>query len=276
VLEKPGARTVLTTGANSGIGLAIVLELARVGFHSVGGVRSAEKAQVVHEKARSARLAVETVLLDVTDEAQSAEVVSRLRPYGLVNNAALTAIGAVEDVDDEESRLVLETLLIGPMRLARLALPHMKAGGGGRIVNISSIYGLVTTPLAGWYQASKHALEALSDALRVEVGSAGISVVVVQPGAIRTEIWQRAVADAARRSGSSYRTAYERLRSGILRSERLLQDPAVVGRVVARAMLADRPRARYLVGYDAHLLSLAGRLLPTRVKDRIVRQLVRL
>src|SRR6266403_1349196 len=142
-------RTVLITGANSGIGLATAIELGRRGFRSVWSVRSAAKAKAVAAAAAQAGVEVETVLLDVTDAAGSARVIDGLRPWGLVNNAGYSATGAIEDVSDDEARLLLETMVVAPMRLARLALPYMRAAGGGRIVNISSIYGRTTPPLMG-------------------------------------------------------------------------------------------------------------------------------
>src|SRR5579862_5728737 len=149
-------RVVLTTGANSGIGLATVVELARRGFRSVGTVRSRAKARRVAEAAKEAGVSVETALLDVTDADGCAEVVDRFRPWGLVNNAGFSVTGALEDIGDDEARQALETMVVAPVRLARLALPAMRDAGQGRIVNISSIYGLTTTPLTGWYQGCKH------------------------------------------------------------------------------------------------------------------------
>jgi NADP-dependent 3-hydroxy acid dehydrogenase YdfG len=125
---------VLTTGANSGIGLATVIELARKGFDSVGSVRSAAKAREVVRAAREAGVRVRTVRLDVTDTGGSARVIDELQPYGLVNNAGYSVTGAIEDVDDEEAHRAMETMVFAPMRLARLALPHMRASGEGRIV----------------------------------------------------------------------------------------------------------------------------------------------
>ncbi len=261
----------MTTGAGTGIGLAAVIELARRGFDSVAGVRSQAKARAVAKAARQAGVKVRTVLLDVTDARHCERVVSELAPYGLVNNAGVAASGAVEDVGDEDARAALETMVLGPMRLARLAIPHMRAHGGGRIINISSIYGLMTTPLTGWYQASKHALEALSDALRVEVASDGIAVVLIEPGAFRSNIWESAGNDVHRRLDSDYFAAYRRLEDGIKASQRLMGDPIEVGRLISSVMTAKKPKPRYLVGYDARAIEIYSRLLPTEVRDRLAR-----
>lgn len=265
------ARTVLTTGANSGIGLATALELARLGFDSVGSVRSAAKARAVRRAAKEAGLQVRTVVLDVTDADACARVIEDLRPFGLVNNAGYSVAGAVEDVDDAEARRSVETMVLAPMRLARLAIPHMRDAGGGRIVNISSILGLATTPLTGWYQASKHAIEALSDALRVEVARDRIRVVLIEPGGFRTGIWQEASDEMERRAGSRYGTAYERAQRGVRLSERLMGAPSGVASAIGRAMTAGRPRPRYLVGPDAQALAVWSRIAPTEVKDRLAR-----
>jgi NAD(P)-dependent dehydrogenase (short-subunit alcohol dehydrogenase family) len=270
------ARTVLVTGANSGIGLATVIELARKGFDATGSVRSAAKAKQVRLAATEAGVQVRTVLLDVTDARACARVIERLRPYGIVNNAGYPAMGAIEDVADEEAHRVVETMVFGPMRLARAALPFMREAGGGRIVNLSSIYGLTTTPLAGWYQACKHALEALSDALRVEVARDGISVVLIEPGGFRTGIWEEAAGDAERRERSPYGDAYRRLRSGMRVTQRLMGDPRAVARTIAGAMTSRSPRPRYLVGPDAQAIAFWNAVLPTEVKDRLARISLRL
>jgi len=264
-------RTVLTTGAGTGIGLATLIELARRGFHSVGGVRSQAKARAVSRAARAAGVKVRTVLLDVTDADGCNRVIAELKPYGLVNNAGVPASGAIEDVGDEEARTAFETMVLGPMRLARLAIPHMRDQGGGRIVNISSIYGLMTTPLTGWYQASKHALEALSDALRVEVASDNVAVVLIEPGAFRSNIWDSAGNDVQRRLDSEYFAAYRRLEEGIKVSQRLMGDPIEVARLIASVMTAKSPKARYLIGYDARAIDIYSKLLPTEVRDRLAR-----
>ena len=264
-------RTVLTTGANSGLGLATVLEVAGRGFRSVGTVRSQAKARTVREAAASAGVTVETALLDVTNAEQCRRVVDRYRPWGLVNNAGTPMVAAVEDVEDDEAKALLETMVVAPMRLARLALPHMRREGSGRIINMSSIYGRVTTPLNGWYQGAKHALEALSDALRIEVSSAGIEVVLIEPGGFRTELWDNAERQTRERRPSSYERAYERTVQGIRLSMPLLASPSRVAGVIGRALTVRSPRPRYLVGYDAQLANLMDRAVPTRIKDRVMR-----
>jgi len=265
------ARTVLTTGANSGIGLATALELGRRGFHSIGSVRSEEKAATLAKAAAEAGVAVEPVLLDVTDADGCRQVLGHLDLFGLVNNAGYGVTGAVEDVDDDEARQLLETMVVAPVRLARLALPAMRAHGEGRIVNVSSIAGRATAPLAGWYAAAKHALEAVSDALRAEVAGAGLKVVLVEPGGFKTSIWDDFDRDINKRAGSPFMAAYQRSLQGQKLAEAFMGRPEQVARVIASAIEGRNPRARYLVGVDAQLLALTDQLTPTAVKDRVLR-----
>src|SRR5438034_1011525 len=138
-------RTVLITGANSGIGLATAIELGRRGFRSVGSVRSAAKAKAVAAAAAQAGVEVETVLLDVTDAAGSARVIDGLRPWGLVNNAGYSATGAIEDVSDDEARLLLETMVVAPMRLAQ---PLM-----GDPARVAAVIGRALT---AWYPRARY------------------------------------------------------------------------------------------------------------------------
>jgi len=266
-------RTVLTTGANSGIGLATTIELARRGFHSVGSVRSPAKAKVVRRAARDAGVEVDTVQLDVTDAEGCAAVMADLDLFALVNNAGYALTGAIEDVSDEEARHLFETMVFAPMRLARLALPAMREHGRGRIVNISSIAGLVSSPLAGWYTGAKHAVEALTDALRVEVARDGVQVVLIEPGGFKTGIWEDMTRDIARHeeAGSRNTSAYERS----LQFQRLLEpimgSPAQCAKVIAGAVETRLPRDRYLVGIDAQAIRLSDRLTPKMLQDRVLR-----
>ena len=266
-------RTVLTTGANSGIGLATTIELARRGFHSVGSVRSKAKAKDLQAAAQDAGVKVDTVLLDVTDADRCQAVMDDLDLYGLVNNAGYALTGAIEDVSDEEARHLFETMVFAPMRLARLALANMREQGRGRIVNVSSIAGLVSSPLAGWYTGAKHALEALTDALRVEVARDGVQVSLIEPGGFKTGIWDDMTRDIARHqdAGSRNTAAYERS----LQFQRLLEpimgSPEQCAKVIAGALEARAPRDRYLIGIDAQAIRLTDRLTPKLIQDRVLR-----
>lgn len=266
-------RAVLTTGANSGIGLATVIEVARRGFRSIGSVRSEAKAEGVRRAASDAGLDVETVLLDVTDAAQCKEVMADLELFGLVNNAGYAITGAIEDVGDDEARALFETMVHAPMRLARLALPAMRAQGAGRIVNVSSIAGRFTAPFAGHYAGAKHALEAMSDALRMEVAGDGVRVALIEPGGFKTGIWEEFERDIDKReaAGSRYVDAYRRSLQGQKLVERIMGKPEACARVIGTALTTRLPRSRYLVGLDAQALLLSQTLTPTAIKDRIIR-----
>lgn len=271
--DSTAERAVLTTGANSGIGLATVLELARRGYHSIGSVRSDEKAEVVHKAAADAGVEVQTILLDVADPEQCERALAGLRLYGLVNNAGYAVTGAIEDVGDDEARAVLETMVVAPMRLARLALPVMREENAGRIVNVSSVAGRTTSPFTGWYTAAKHALEAATDALRMEVARAGVKVVLVEPGGFKTGIWEDAERDIAAReqSGTQYGPAYRRMLQAVRLGTPVMGNPSTVAKVIASAIEARSPKARYLVGIDAQVLNLVDTVTPTTIKDRVTR-----
>ena len=211
------------------------------------------------------------MLFDVTDPRGCSDVIEELHPPAIVNNAGYPGVGAIEDVTDEEARRQLDTMVIAPMRLARLAIPHMRRAGQGRIVNISSIYGLTTTPFSGWYQACKHALEAASDALRLEVARDGIRVVVVEPGGVQTGIWGAFEDDVVHRAGSDYAAGYQRLRTLLKAFSVFMGEPEGVAKAVGKALTTRSPRARYLVGHDAQVIAATQPLIPTDLRDRITR-----
>ena len=265
-------RTVLVTGANSGLGLATCLHLAELGFGVVGTARSEEKLDVLRNAAGEAAVPVDGAVLDVTDGPGCEAVVAGVQPWGLVNNAGYMNVGRVVDVTAEEALRQLDTLVVAPMRLAALALPVMRRRGSGRIVNVSSAIAHGSAAMTGWYQASKHALSAVTDALRREVAEDGIDVVLVEPGGLDTGLWDRAEDDLLRRrEGAGDRTAYDRsLR--ILRTGRpYMPGPAIAAEAIGRALTAGRPDVRYSVGLDAPFMRLAERLLPDRAQDRLIR-----
>jgi NAD(P)-dependent dehydrogenase (short-subunit alcohol dehydrogenase family) len=269
---KPDGQTVLTTGANSGSGLLIALHLAELGFRSVGSVRSPSKAKIVAKAAADAGLAVETVLMDLGDAARNAEVIDELRPVGIVNNAGFMSHEAMEEVEDDRARAYLETHVIAPMRLARLALPHMRAAGEGRIVQVSSLAGRVSFPLLGWYAASKHALEAASDALRNEVAREGIHVSLVEPGGFDSGISHELIQDHDAGPGP-YDTAKRRAARQFAMMRPLWAAPDDVAKAVGAALTSPRPRIRYIVGLDAQVNIRTAPFTPAFVRDRVMRLL---
>jgi NAD(P)-dependent dehydrogenase (short-subunit alcohol dehydrogenase family) len=269
------SKSVLVTGANSGIGLVTALELAGAGYDVVGSVRSAAKAEVVHAAAAEKGVTVRTIEMDVNDadscKAGIEEVAGMTDggPWAVVNNAGYAQAGSVEDIDDELVRAQLETNLVAPIRIARLVLPRMREQGDGRIVNVSSVAGRLSTPLMGWYCASKHGLEAVTDALRMEVEADGIRVILVEPGMFGTDIWSAAQQDQFPPATTArYAAAYARSDSMASQSKRL-PDPVWVARTIRIALSNPLPMARYLVGVDAVGGVLAETLVPTAVTDYV-------
>ncbi|HVE99344.1 MAG TPA: SDR family oxidoreductase [Mycobacteriales bacterium] len=266
------AKSVVVTGANSGIGLATVLELAGAGYDVIGTVRSDAKADLVRDAALARGFVVRSVQCDVTDVASTERAFAEIAamtdggPWAVVNNAGYAQPGAVEDVGDEAARAQLEVNLLAPARIARLVLPSMRARGDGRIVNVSSIAGRVTFPLLGWYHASKHGLEALSDSLRMEVAQFGVKVVLVEPGSFGTSVWAEGVARLPKLDATAYAASYDR--AGLIPTgSGRLPGPVWVARTIRLALASPLPMARYLVGVDAVGATVLDAVTPTVVSD---------
>jgi len=268
-------KSVVVTGANSGIGLVTCLELAGAGYDVIGTARSEAKAAKIRAIATEKGAELRSVVADVDDAASCERAFAEVSvltdggPWAVVNNAGFAQSGAVEDVSDELVRAQFETNVLAPIRIARLVLPAMRERGEGRIVNISSVAGRLSTPLLGWYCASKHALEAVTDALRMEVEADGVRVVLVEPGMFGTDIWS-----AAQEGGfpepttARYAAAYARTQAIGAKSDRL-PDPVWVARTVRVALSNPVPLSRYLVGVDAVGGVLAETLVPTALSDYV-------
>jgi len=268
------SRSVLVTGASSGIGLASALRLARSGWHVYGCVRREEDA----ERLRSD--GVEPVELDVTDSAQIAAAAEAVGPelHGLVDNAGIAIAAPLELVPLDELRRQLEVNVIGQVAVLQAVLPALRRARG-RVVLMGSIGGRSALPFLGPYAASKHALEAFADVLRVELAPWGIAVSIVEPASVRTAIWTKGAeqADAMRRELSPEAEQLYAARIARFREIALKRgpggDPDVVARAVEHALTASRPKARYLVGRDAHLRAWIERL-PTRLRDRVLAKML--
>jgi NAD(P)-dependent dehydrogenase (short-subunit alcohol dehydrogenase family) len=252
--------TVLVTGASSGIGLASVEAIAAHGdVHVVATVRRDDDAAMVGERQSILGHPVSTDLLDLRDEHQIDDVVGRHRPTVVVNVAGDVAFGPALEAEDRQIGDLLDEHLLGPLRLARAAVPHMRAIGEGRIVNVGSALARTTIPRTGWYAAAKSALATLTESLRIELADDGIAVVLVELGAVDTPAWDDPTAEdgsAGRRWAATARLVRP-----------LFPGPVSAARAVADAATVPSPRARYRAGFGGGLLSLTGRL-PRAMRDR--------
>ena len=270
--DHGATRTALVTGASSGIGQDTARKLQALGYTVYGAARRTDRLRAL------AADGIHPLPMDVTDDASMSAGVDRIleetgRIDVLVNNAGYGSFGAIEDVPMDEARRQFEVNVFGLARLTQLVAPHMRAQGSGTIINISSIGGRLTTPLGGWYHATKYAVEALSDALRMELRPFGIDVVVVEPGCIRTAWWAIAADHLkATASGSAYADQIRAV-AGTMRSEsnqRRYSPPEVIARTIGKIVTARRPRTRYAVGFMARPLIAARRILTDRAFDRLI------
>jgi NAD(P)-dependent dehydrogenase (short-subunit alcohol dehydrogenase family) len=282
-MSEPSTRgAVLITGASTGIGRACAEHLHSLGFTVLAGVRTASAADSLRgfDAAGSGRM--QPLMLDVTDRQSiasamgAAEEAAPAGLAGLVNNAGVAVGGPVELVPVEEWRRQLEVNLIGQVAVIQAALPALRRARG-RIVNVTSIGGLLATPLLGPYGASKFGLEAVTDILRLELRRFGIQVAAVEPGAVDTPIWQKSLTEAdealARMPAEGtrlYENEIKALRKAAEQQARAGVPPLHVARAVEHALAARRPRTRYVVGREAKMRLAIARLLPTRAMDRLV------
>jgi short-subunit dehydrogenase len=234
-------KTVLVTGASAGIGKATAIYLAQNGYTVYGAARRVEKMEELKS------YGIKPISLDVTkDESITACVEQIFQEAGsiaiLVNNAGFGSYGAVEDVALSDAKYQLDVNVFGAMRLAQLVLPKMRENHYGKIINVSSVGGKIASPLGGWYHASKFALEALSDALRLEVQPFGVNVVVIQPGGTKSEWGNIAVDSLLRVSGQ---TAYAGLVTGFKKSfEQVagnVPEPIVIAKLIKTSIEAKWP-----------------------------------
>jgi NAD(P)-dependent dehydrogenase (short-subunit alcohol dehydrogenase family) len=271
---------IFVTGASKGIGRACALRIARAGHQVFAGVRAPADAEDLQREGPG----ITPVQLDVTNGEQVraaadfiAQRVGSAGLYGVVNNAGIALACPLEFIPIDELRRQLEVNVIGQIAVTQAVLPLIRRATG-RIVNIGSIAGRSALPMTGAYAASKFALEALTDSLRVELMPWGIQVAIVEPGVIATPIWETSAAAADRILARLPATALEyygniidALRRHAAGGTTRGLPPDAVAQVVEHALFAKRPRTRYLVGRDARLRAALG-VLPDRVLDRLIRR----
>ena len=267
------SNVVLITGCSSGIGRATARTFNDNGWRVWATARDSTDIEALGE------VGCTTAALYVTDGDQVRRVVERLvkaegRFDCLVNNAGYGQAGAIEDVPLDRIHAQFDVNVYGVVRLIKAVLPHMRAQGHGTIVNVSSFMGRMTFPFRGIYAGSKHALEGLSDALRMETGSFGVDVVLVEPGTVKMRFERRTRETAA---GFTPEPVYEDASKWIDTAQRLSGwfgiEPEQVGAVIHRVAVSDNPKQRYVVGLDARILLWLNRF-PLRPLERAVSRLI--
>ncbi|HEY2571706.1 MAG TPA: SDR family oxidoreductase [Solirubrobacteraceae bacterium] len=278
--------TVLITGASTGIGQATALRLAGAGWTVLAGVRSHDAGERLAGEAASGR--VQPLILDVTDFQQIVAAAARVSELGgggdsspgrldaLVNNAGIGFGGPLELIHPDDLRKQFDVNVLGQIAVTQALLPALRAAHG-RIVFLSSVGGRVAMAFTAPYAASKHAIEAIGDALRVELATSNVQVALVEPGSVATPIW-----DKARQTGEqltvppSLQKEYGHVPAAM---DKTLKDtakrgvpPELVAQTIERALTARRMKSRYLVGRDARAMVIARRLLPDRVFDRVAKK----
>lgn len=271
---------VLVTGASSGIGLACALHLDRLGIRIFGGVRKEKDGESLIQKSAGR---VTPVLMDVTDETSIVSAVDNIVKaagsrglFGLVNNAGIAVGGPLEFLPLSEIRKQFEVNVLSQIAVIQAVLPLLRASRG-RIVNMGTIAGRVASPFIGPYSASKFALEAITDALRVELLPWGISVSIIEPGEVATPIWKKSLSAAEKtaqnfppQAAELYGSSLKAITSVVEKAAAAGIDPDIVARAVAHALTARTPKTRYLVGPALRLRIILNKILPDRLYDRLV------
>lgn len=264
-------KVALVTGASSGMGHAFAIQLHEAGFLVYGVARRTDRMNDLRARG------IETIAMDITDDESASDGVRQIltetgRIDVLVNNAGYGSYGAVEDVPLEEARRQFEVNVFGAARLVQLVLPSMRSHKSGTIINITSMGGKIYTPFGAWYHATKFALESFSDCLRLETKPFGINVVIIEPGAIRTEFNGIAADNLIETSGKG---AYADKAAKVAKSARAenttqSSPPELVARTVVKAATARRPKTRYAVGFGANPLIFTRSILPDRAYDAMI------
>ncbi len=267
------SKTVLITGCSSGIGRLLAIRLNDKGYRVYASARSLDKIESLQS------MGIKTLALDVTSADSIAKALATVAGQGdsidwLINNAGYGAMGPLAEMPATEIERQFATNLYGPLALIRALVPGMKLRGGGRIVNIGSVSGILVTPFSGIYCATKAALHAVSDALRMELAPFNIEVIVIQPGAIESDFGANAEASIARTLGDN--SLYEPVKDGILQRARASQDkPTPTGAFVdemLKLLEQPRPPAVARIGNGSRAFPWLAHWVPARVLDGVLKR----
>lgn len=272
--------SVVISGASSGIGEACAIYLDKLGYQVFAGVRREVNGETLKRKTQGR---VIPIFLDVTDEASIRTSVKTVQLSleangltGLINNAGIVTAGPLEFLPINELRKQFEVNVLGQIAVTQAFLPLLRKVKG-RVINIGSDYGKVSAPLLGPYCASKFALEALTDALRMELQPWEIPVSLLEVGTVKTPIWNKSLQQAEKiwqdfpdQAKKLYSPTLESVKKTASQLEQKGLDPELVAKAVLQALIEKRPKARYVVGLDAKLNILLSKILPDRSLDRLI------
>jgi len=271
-------KVALVTGSSSGMGFATAITMARAGIHTYASMRNLKKSKTITELASAEKLPLQVVQLDVNDKKSIKEIITKIvtekeRIDVLVNNAGYGLFGSLEDVSIEEMKAQFETNFFGVIRVTQLVLPIMRKQKSGTIVNVSSVGGRIALPILSAYQSTKFALEGLSESMSYELEPFGIKVVIIEPGAIRTNIMNSSIwAKKAQDPKSPYFSQLQRIKDHFKSMmENESSPPDEVAKVILEAITSENPQLRYTVGQDAATLIQARVNMPeTQFKKMIL------
>lgn len=280
--QQHNSRIALITGGTDGLGRAAAVMLAERGYRVFAGGRNAERISALQQFANERKLPLTAMELDVCDDVSVDRAVAEIEKSAgtvdvLVNNAGIAIAAVMEEITLADLHKQFETNYFGPVRMSQRVLPGMRRKLSGRIINMSSIAGKLTSPLFGPYSSSKHAVEAISDAMRMELYPFGIQVVLIEPGYIPTSMNRNAGELSSVYAKGAEQSPYKTVYQGFLKSwgkttKSSHYTPEDCARVVVRAIEDDPPRARYPVTREAKIGILLRRLLSDRAMDRQVRK----
>jgi NAD(P)-dependent dehydrogenase (short-subunit alcohol dehydrogenase family) len=280
--QNSDGRIALITGGTDGLGRAAAVMLAEHGYRIFAGGRNAERIAALQQLARERKLPITAMELDVCDDASVERAVTEIEKAAgtvdvLVNNAGIAIAAVMEEITLADLRRQFETNYFGLVRMSQRVLPGMRRKRSGRIINMSSIAGKLVSPLFGPYSSSKHAVEAASDAMRLEVYPFGIQVVLIEPGYIPTSMNRNAGELSSAYAKGAEQSPYKAVYQGFLNrwgktTKSSQYKPEDCARVIVRAIEDDPPRARYPVTREAKIGILARRWLSDRAMDRQMRK----
>ena len=260
-------KVAIVTGSSSGIGFETSVILARNGFHTYAAVRNLDKSQPLIDMSKKDGLSIQVIELDVSNDKSVKDAINRVlsenkRIDVVVNNAGYALVGSFEDLSMDEIKSQFETNFFGVIRVIQAVLPTMRNQRNGRIVNVSSMGGRIAIPLDSAYHGTKFALEGVSESLQYEVEQFGIKIIIIEPGAIKSNFFNNLkMASKAQRPDSPYTQMMQKLNAGFSFMLENAPHPVEVAKVILAAVTSEDPQLRYTVGDDAAMMLQAKRTM---------------